>query len=73
MPSPEYEKNFEMVEKLFRYAHLPEHLQEVSKPFHDMGMDLIDKLPPSAELTLTLRKLWEAKNLAVYAAVAAKD
>lgn len=61
------------IENLFRYDHLPEFLQEVSKPFHDMGIDLIDKLPPSAELTLALRKLWETKNLAVYAAVATKD
>jgi hypothetical protein len=57
------------VEKLFRYTHLPTALQNVSKPFFDMAMQLCHNLPASAELTLAIRKLWEAKNLAVYAAV----
>ena len=61
------------VEKLFRYAHLPDFLQEASKPFYDLAMHLVDTLLPSAELTLAIRKLWEAKNLAVYSAVASTD
>lgn len=61
------------VESLFRYAHLPEDLQEVSKPFYDQAISLTTFLPASAELTLCLRCLWEAKNLAVFAAVEAKD
>lgn len=61
------------IESLFRYAHLPEHLQAMSKPFHDLALSLIAELPQSAELTLAIRSLWEAKNLAVYAAVATKD
>lgn len=33
------------IESLFRYAHLPEHLQAVSKPFHDLALTLIAELP----------------------------
>ncbi|ANJ20768.1 hypothetical protein HYO99_gp34 [Roseobacter phage RD-1410W1-01] len=63
----------EKVESLFRYAHLPDDLQAVSSPFYHLAMDLTRTLPQSAELTLALRSLWEAKNLAVFAAVEAKD
>ncbi len=52
----------------FAYEHLPEHLQPVSKPFYGMAMQLEVDLPASAELTLCLRKLWEAKNYAVLGA-----
>lgn len=51
---------------LFRYGHLSAPLQEVSKPFHDLAQTL-NAQPASAEITLAIRKLWEAKNLAVYA------
>lgn len=61
------------VSKLFRYDHLPPFLQEASKPFYDLAMHLVDTLLPSAELTLAIRKLWEAKNLAVYSATSATD
>jgi len=56
------------VKSFFAYEHLPEHLQAVSKPFHDIAMELEADLPASAELTLCLRKLWEAKNYAVWCA-----
>ena len=61
------------VMKLFRYEHLPERLQAVSKPFHDLAVSLIYNLPNSAERTLAIRSLWEAKNLAVYAKVEEGD
>lgn len=61
------------VESLFRYSHLPDFLQEVSKPFHDLALKLITDLPSSAEVTLALRSLWEAKNLSVFAKVETKD
>ena len=63
----------EKIDSLFRFAHLPEDLQEVSKPFHGQAQKLTEILPQSAELTLCLRALWEAKNLAVFAFVEAKD
>tara|TARA_R110000772_G_scaffold159223_1_gene270382 strand:+ start:1274 stop:1465 length:192 start_codon:yes stop_codon:yes gene_type:complete len=55
----------EQVSKLFAYAHLPPHLQEISQPYHQMAMQLQDRFP-SAEGTLAIRKLWEAKNLVVW-------
>jgi len=61
------------VNSLFRYEHLPPHLQEASKPFYEHAMRLVQTLPPSAELTLALRALWEAKNLAVFTTVEAKE
>ena len=63
----------EKVESLFRYAHLPEDLQKVSKPFHDMALNLVQTIPRNPELTLSIRALWESKNLAVYAFVASQD
>lgn len=60
--------NEEQIEALFRYTHLPEHLQEISKPFHDMAHDIVAQAPPSTEQTLALRKLWEVKNLVVWIA-----
>lgn len=46
----------------FRYDHLPPHLQEISRPIHDVAMLMIHTLPDGPELTEGLRKLWEAKN-----------
>jgi len=61
------------VNSLFRYEHLPPYLQDTSEPFYDLAMQLVKTLPKSAELTLALRSLWEAKNLAVFATVEAKE
>lgn len=72
-PDPTFAGRMDKVESLFRYAHLPEDLQAASKPFHDLAVHLTDTLPSSAEYTLALRSLWEAKNLAVFAAVEAKE
>lgn len=57
------------IDSLFRYQHLPEALQEVSKPFHELALAMIHDIPQSSELTLAIRKLWEVKNLAVFAKV----
>lgn len=73
LPEPTFATRMDKVESLFRYAHLPEDLQEASKPFHDLAVHLTNTLPSSAEYTLALRSLWEAKNLAVFAAVEAKE
>lgn len=53
----------------FVYAHLPEHLQEISKPFHDLACVIIEKLESGPERTVALRKLLEAKDAAVRAKV----
>ncbi|GHA28586.1 hypothetical protein GCM10010372_30460 [Streptomyces tauricus] len=51
----------------FRYDHLPAHLQEVSRPFHDLAQGLAETLS-GAEVTRALERLWDAKNWAVLAA-----
>ena len=53
--------------KFFKYDHLPEFLQVVSKPFGDLAVHLADTLPGNPETTVALRKLLEAKDCAVRA------
>ncbi len=56
----------------FECDHLPEHLQAVSQPFHDLAWNLVIELgdgPSGSELTTALRKLLEAKDCAVRAAL----
>jgi len=60
--------NYEIL-KYFAYEHLPPHLQKISKPFHDMAYEVFGALPPCAETSAGLRKLLEAKDCAVRAAV----
>ncbi|MFJ5157025.1 hypothetical protein ACIQCF_36930 [Streptomyces sp. NPDC088353] len=51
----------------FRYDHLPEPLQKVSRPFHDLAHELAKTLS-GPEVTKALDDLWAAKNWAVVAA-----
>lgn len=60
----------EHILQFFAYAHLPPHLQAVSKPFGDMAQQIIDTLPRNPERTVALRKLLESKDAAVRALVA---
>lgn len=53
--------------QFFQYAHLPERLQEISKPFGDMAQFIVESLPRNPERTVALRKLLEAKDCAVRA------
>jgi len=53
----------------FTYDHLPEPLQSISKPFGDLALRMAHELPNSAELSTCLRKLLEAKDCAVRAAL----
>ncbi|MCW4628269.1 MULTISPECIES: hypothetical protein [Marinomonas] len=55
--------------KFFKWQHLPEHLQLVSKPFSDMADLIVERLPDSAERAVALRKLLESKDAAVRALV----
>lgn len=59
----------EHIEQFFAYAHLPPHLQEVSKPFSDLAQFVLT-LPRNPERTVALRKLLEAKDAAVRAKLA---
>jgi hypothetical protein len=58
------------IEQFFAFAHLPPHLQAVSRPFSDMKDMIISDLPRNPERTVALRKLLEAKDAAVRALVA---
>lgn len=60
----------EHIEQFFAYAHLPSHLQEVSKPFGDLAASIIATLPRNPERTVALRKLLESKDAAVRAKLA---
>jgi hypothetical protein len=55
--------------QFFGYEHLPEHLQKVSKPFHDLAIQICETLPGNPERTVALRKLLEAKDCAVRALI----
>lgn len=57
------------IAKYFSYDHLPEHLQGVSKSCYILAENMINDLPDSPELTVGLRKLLEAKDCFVRAAL----
>lgn len=58
--------------RFFEYQHLPPHLQEVSKKFHDLALWLTFGYPRTAERTVALRKLLESKDAAVRNALPVK-
>lgn len=60
----------EFLLQFFAYAHLPERLQAVSRPFGDLANAIVETLPRNPERTVALRKLLEAKDCAVRALVA---
>ena len=53
----------------FAYSHLPEPLQAVSAGCGELAYRLVDMLPDGPELTTGLRKLLEAKDCFVRAAL----
>lgn len=55
--------------KHFEYSHLPPHLQKISKPFHVLARKVYKNAPYNLETTEALRKLLEAKDCAVRAAL----
>jgi hypothetical protein len=55
--------------KYFEYAHLPEKLQAVSKPIGELAQGIDAALPDGAEKSAGLRKLLEAKDCFVRAAL----
>ena len=72
----------EHILQFFVYEHLPPHLQRISKPFAELARSIVadsraadmdDRvlaLPRNPERTVALRKLLEAKDAAVRAALA---
>lgn len=55
--------------KYFEYAHLPAKLQAVSAPFGDLATKMNTDLPDGPEKSAGLRKLLEAKDCMVRAAL----
>ena len=55
--------------QFFAYEHLKPELQTVSKPFCDLAYGITGLLPRNPERTVALRKLLEAKDCAVRAAL----
>lgn len=53
----------------FRFEHLPEDLQVVSKKFCELAFWVEQNLDPSIEKEVCLRRLLEAKDCAVRSAV----
>lgn len=65
MPDPE---QGERLLRYFQYSHLPEQLQTISIPFHELASQVVETVPAGPERTAGLRKLLEAKDCAVRAA-----
>lgn len=57
----------EPILQFFAFAHLPEHLQAISRPFGELANNIVSTLPRNPERTVALRKLLESKDAAVRA------
>jgi hypothetical protein len=57
----------------FAYAHLPPDLQAASRPFCELAESVVQTHVRSAERTVALRKLLEAKDAAVRCAIEARQ
>ena len=53
----------------FEYSHLPTDLQDISKPFAELAEVMVAELPRNPETSAGLRKLLEAKDCFVRAAI----
>lgn len=54
--------------QFFRFDHLPPHLQDVSRPFAKLAVQIAQR-GGGAECTVALRHLLQAKDAAVRAAI----
>lgn len=59
----------EQILKYFSWEHLPADLQDVSRPFGELAEDIVADLPRNPERSVALRKLLEARDAAVRAAL----
>ena len=55
--------------RFFEHQHLPETLQQFSKPCADLAAEMVRTIPDGPELSAGLRKLLEAKDCFVRAAL----
>lgn len=66
---PTFVSSHDGILRFFGYLHLPPHLQAVSKPFFDLADKVAHANDTSPETAVALRKLLEAKDAAVRAAI----
>jgi len=59
----------EHIIQFFAYEHLPPNLRAVSQPFGELARTMAETTPPGAEQSAGLRKLLEAKDCFVRAAL----
>jgi len=59
----------EPILQFFEYEHLPRTLSKISEPFCTLAHKIVVDLPRNLERTVALRKLLEAKDAAVRAAL----
>lgn len=55
----------EHILQFFEFSHLPEKLQDVSRPFCTLARMIAESYPRNPERTVALRKLLEAKDATV--------
>ena len=55
--------------QFFEYGHLPVHMQDTSRMFHELAHALIAAVPRNPERTMALRRLLEAKDCAIRAGI----
>ena len=65
--SDEFHPSIVAILQYFHYMHLPERLQEISKPCCELATIMASTLNQNPELTMGLRKLLEAKDCFVRA------
>jgi hypothetical protein len=64
-PVSEVDSTQDPMLQFFKYSHLPEKMQDVSRPFGQLAVLICETLPRNPERTVALRKLLEAKDCAV--------
>lgn len=57
------------IARYFAFEHLPSHLRPISQGCHDLAERMIRNIPDGPELTVGLRKLLEAKDAFLRAAL----
>ena len=66
---PTMAEDKEYLLKYFKFEHLKPELQPVSRRFCEFANEIVASLPRNPERTVALRKLLEAKDCAVRAAL----
>ncbi len=57
------------VDRYFTYSHLPQHLQSIAEPISTLARLMDEVLPDGSEKSAGMRKLLEAKDCFVRAAL----